>query len=175
MIMDTPRWLLLLSIALMGLIAFAAFSYDTPRAIPDAHPKFAAMEIGGQRARDDVEHWHLGLGLGLVMIAYFTAFLTLAAGHTSHGTSLRIATLAGAGLFAGAFALMMHASREYAVLSENPTTLGPFPAPTTYLCAGVWLTPLVFTAIYCFGFNLWFAAEDDGNLVTTQSAEGAIN
>lgn len=158
--MDNPRWLLLLSVALLTLMVVAGVSYDFKESTPAVHPNIATMEVGGQRALDDAEHWSLGLGFGLVMIALLTTCLMLAADHAPQAASLRLVILAGGGLFGLVFSAMMLAYRDY-VAQESPPLWGPFPTPTTWMIFGVWLTPAAFTAIYCFGFNKWFISPKD--------------
>jgi len=156
--LDTPRILLALSVALLLLIIVAALSYETAWSSAPGHPSIAAMEIGGERASEDGKNWLLGLAFGTTTILSLVATLFFASGPSRYSTQRRLAIVAGAVGYIAMFVVMMVQYRDYAV--EGPSMLGPFATPTTWMVFGLWSVPAVFVVIYCLKFDTWFGSDD---------------
>ncbi|MEM9366697.1 MAG: hypothetical protein AAGD07_11940 [Planctomycetota bacterium] len=154
---DAPRLLLLFSSLLLLLIVVAACLYDTAWDSSQRHPRVATMEVGGPRSSEDAQHWWLGLGFGVVTILTLVTSLLFAAREGEQARSLRRAVIAGGFVYIAVFVGMMMSYRRY--MTEEPTTLGPFAAPTTWMVLGLWTVPLLFVAIYCIHFRDWFEAD----------------
>ena len=153
----SPTILLLLSIALLAELALAAMTFQPT--LPAAHPTFVAMEIGGERAVDDANHWWLGTVTGLTLIGFLTTCLTLASSNLPDKTSLVRWIVVGGVVFAMVFlAIMVAYHRD--VASDPLTLFGPFPSATTWMVFGLWGAPVFFVAIYVVGFRRWFLPSD---------------
>lgn len=158
--LDAPRVLLTLAIALLVLLITATLTYDSPYAKPTGHPQFEQMEVGGVRAIEDAKHWRMGLAFGVVMIMVFMSLLMIGVQNIDQRRPLQWMIAAGAIVYISAFVAVMVAYRNYAT-AETPSLTGPFPAPTTIMMFGLWAAPVVFTLIYCIGFHRWFVEDED--------------
>ena len=156
--LDIPRILLSLALVMLLLIVAAAWSYDSAWATAENHPAIGTMEIGGQRAIDDAKHWLLGLAFGVVTISTLVVTLLLASGPDEFKRRRRIAICIGGLACLSVFVLTMLRYRDFAV--GEPTLLGPFATPTTWMVFGLWSAPSIFVVIYCVTFKSWFADDD---------------
>ena len=107
----TPIPLFVFALALLGLMTLAVAQF-TP-AEPQTHSQFSTMQVGGNRAADDSEHWMFGLMFGWCVIANLLAFLWLGTDGKRHAGSLQILLCLGGVLFAVVYLVMMLAFGDY--------------------------------------------------------------
>lgn len=156
--MDAPRILLVLSLAMLLQMVAAALSYETARSAPQEHQTVAEMEIGGERAVEDAEHWGFGLVFGITTILSLVATLFLATGQARYAVQRKLAIFVGAAAYLAVFVVMMLRYRDYT--EQGPTLLGPLATPTTWMVFGLWGVPAIFVLIYCVKFDTWFGDDE---------------
>ena len=129
------------------------------------HPRFQAMDQGGDGAERHDSIFVAGWMFGSVLIALFVALLAWgtvvppgqedAPQPNQVKPDLRLAALILGGLlYEGVFAAVCLAYRD-SLTAAKVTFLGPFPAGVSWILFGVWLIPGIFVVFYVVFFYRW--------------------
>ena len=169
-----PTILLLILLNLCGVLSYVSIhAFEYPGAT--SHPIQAQMQIAGDAATADAELMPFGATVGCLIVLVFMSCLVIGAGKNGRDNGFRTVVAILAVLIMVVFMTMMLNVPGY-LRGENSVIVGGFPLPTAMMLYGVWLCPLVFLAVYVFGFNRWVLTEADrdrlAELVANTSNDG---
>lgn len=171
-----PAILLMVLLGLWGVLISAMMTRasDYPGAV--AHPQQAQMHVAGPSAEFDLTMLRTGQAVGILIVAVFVLCLLLGSGKNGASATFAGVVIVSAAVLMSVFLMMTSTISEY-VQSPSPKLIGGFPVPTAWMVFGVWLTPILFLAVYIAGFRQWVMTEDDQQrlsaLVARRRASGS--
>lgn len=128
----------------------------------EVHSEIQSMRQGGDAASRNTDIFSQVWGLGLSMIVMYALFMSLGVSPQRRDRCLAL-YLGCATLFVGAtWSALMVTYRDSWTGVMPPTFLG-FPIPSAWMLYGMWASPLLFIAIYWFGFRRWIFTVEDEN------------
>ena len=136
------------------LIAEPADSHGFP------HPDYPTMEQGGCGLERHGPILWLGWIFGVLEILFFVAAMALAARKREDLRGLGKPLLWGAVAYLAVWTLQVVAYRGY-MTDPDPALFLAFPAPTAVMMYGLWGVPIIFMALYFFGFDRWILTDED--------------
>ncbi len=153
--MKTER-LLLFWLVLLCLVVGMVLTTPEPtggHGVP--HGGYVAMLKGSPTPPSD-RILVLGWLFGLTQVGFFVTCMAMGISRRSTAARGWLVLLFGVGtlLYSGVMTMMCMADRV-AVRSGETGFIGSFPAATSWMLYGIWLSPLVFVAAYMIGFERW--------------------
>ena len=155
-----PAILLATLAALWGVLLYTVFSPDEHYPGAATHPEQSEMHVAGAAAAFDAEMIVPGAIAGVLVIAVYLLCLLLGAGKNGASLTFVGVVAASSCLVVGSFLAMTFSFDDY-VGDPSPQLVGGFPIPTAWMVFGVWMSPVVFLAVYVAGFRRWVMTEDD--------------
>ena len=148
--MKAPVALLIILIAILATLVFAALNFDSTAATEVA-TDVPGLNIGASQLQRDKTLFWPGLVFGLLVIAALTNILWFGTLRTGSRRFLQALILCWAGGLMAAFVGVMVAFRN-----GETAPYGWFPPATNWVLGGIWLAPLALVLIYVGGFQTWY-------------------
>ena len=171
---------------LIVLLAIAAtvivFAANDPTAFESAkpHPRYSAMQVGGEAGERDEQYWWIGWLVGSLMFAFlgglmWFGFLGSDCGDKSNANKLRRRLAGGMLTLLIVFALGCFSYRQFGITGQ-PFVNTIAPTATKTLIFGVWAVPFWFTALYVLGFDKWFypSKSIESGTITDESSDNDL-
>ena len=149
-----------LLLALWIVVGIASMTAGSRDGHGTQHVQFETMDQGGSGQQ---RHGHilvLGWSFGVLQIATFVGCLALGARRKERLGRLKWAFVVGGLLYAAEFSAIFVSYHRF-LQQADPSFLGPFPAPTTWLLVGLWAAPLYFVLLYVITFDRNILTADD--------------
>jgi len=156
--MKTPLILLCLLVAMCGVVVASFVTEEAPTGRGVTHSTFETMDEGGPASRHTHSVLTLGWIFGMLQVALFVGFLTLAARRDARGL-IRALILSGVA-YAEVFTITVFVYQQNVATAEAEF-IGSFPAATTWMLFGLWPVPFLFVVVYVVGFRRWVWSPDD--------------
>lgn len=166
-----PAILLATLAALWGVLLYAVFSPDEQYPGAATHPEQSEMHVAGAAAAFDAEMIVPGAIAGVLVITVYLLCLLLGAGKNGASRTFVGVVAASSCLVIGSFLAMAFSFGDY-VRNPSPSLVGGFPIPTAWMVFGVWMSPVVFLAVYVAGFRRWVMTDDDRKRLDALIAAG---
>jgi len=150
------EWLTLFLLLLMCVTVGAALLTAEPADGHGVqHGEYVAMQKGSPTPPTD-RIVTLGWIFGLLQVAFFVTCMSLGIKRTFvRGRGLLVLLFSvGTLLYGGVMTLVVFVDHS-AIRSGQVSFFGPFPAATSWMLFGLWLSPLVFVVAYVIGFSRW--------------------
>ena len=163
--MSREMFLFVILLLLCGLMGWLFFGVEPPpNATGVVHPEFSTMQVGGDPARHE-STLLLGWVFVALQIIFFAGLLVMAIGHRLKSPSggrggyvwLGLATAA----LLGVFTLLMRSYSGFMATGAETGLALSFPYPTAWMLYGVWITPLLFIALFIVRFDDWILRPED--------------
>lgn len=167
-----PAMLLAILVALWGVVLLAVSRVDDPYSAAKVHSEHRQMLVAGDLAQRDAEMTGLSAVFGGLIISFYLTCLLLGAGRNGTGAVFRTVVIL-AGTLLGSCFLVMTFSVDAFLSAPTPRLVGDFPLPTAWMVYGVWICPVIFLAIYVFGFRSCVMTDDDKKRLEAIVAEKA--
>jgi hypothetical protein len=169
-----PAILLAALLLLWGVLIYAVFSPVEKYPGASTHPEHSQMHVAGASAEFDAGMTVPGAIAGVLIITTYLLCLLIGAGKNGASRKFVGVVVASSCLVIGSFLAMTFSVGGY-VRDSSPQLVGGFPVPTAWMVFGVWLSPIVFLAIYIAGFRQWVMTDDDrqrlAELVAARNSE----
>lgn len=145
---------------LLLLIGVASFYQPIPGLTGSPHPDFAGMKISPDNT-DLYSHskW-IGYLFAMGLIAMFVTILIIGSRRNGKLTGMTKGLVIFGVIYAIVFSMMIFSNWSY-VNDTNHQFFWQMPKPTAWMIYGVWLSPLVVTAIYVLNFERWVISPED--------------
>jgi len=145
----------------MAALLFSLTTLEEPNnASGEPHHQFQTMRQGGDGlARSEPLLGRIWL-LGVLQVAMYASFMTLAVNRRHRDRRFALCLAGGCVAMVGVWSVLLLAYQ--ASWSQSvPNLVFGFPTASAWMLYGVWTVPVVFVAMYRFGFRRWIYTPED--------------
>jgi len=142
-------------------VIIGLFVGDAPAMVTgQPHPEYKTMLKGGDSIHASSSSNVLGYLFGLCATLLICLFITLGAHRRGKLTTIKPWLIFGTALYLAVYTFTYLSDAAYVDQNHQAFFLG-WPAPTAWMIYAMWFAPLVFVALYVFGFREWILTEED--------------
>lgn len=124
------------------------------------HPEFKTMLKGGESIHSLGGSQVFGYLFGLCSTLLLCLFMAHGARRYNQLGSIKPWLILGTVAYLAVFTLTYLSDAAYVDQSHSEFFLG-WPLPTAWMIYAMWFTPVIFVALYVFGFRDWILTEED--------------
>lgn len=142
-------------------VIIALFIGDPPALVTgQPHPEYKTMLKGGESIHASTSTNALGYLFGLCSTFLLCLFMTLGAHRYGRLGTIKPWLIFGTVLYLGVYTLTYLSDAAYVDQNHQAFFMG-WPLPTAWMIYAMWFAPVVFVALYVFGFRDWILTEED--------------
>ncbi len=149
-----------LVLALCALVGVLMFVPDRPDYHGITHPDFTSMLQGGPGAERHALVMGLGWAFGALQLGFFACLIAFGARKKQGLRGLGKPLLFGLAAHTTVWTLCVLTYRVYLTEPTHTLVLG-LPISTAIMAYGMWLTPVIYTFLFVFGFKHWYLTDQD--------------
>lgn len=148
-------------IVLLGLLFYGApLITEPPGGHGAPHPDIGSMLVGGEGPERHAPILWVGWAIGGVQILFLAAVMLLGGRKGDDLRGLGRPVAIGTTVYLAVWTGLILAYRAY-MTDPDPALYAALPAPTAWMLYALWPIPIVFGALFFFGFRRWVLTEQD--------------